>query len=168
MKNIKSIIPVFIIVLAALGCSMLGNLGIVVKVDDIDTTLKPKTAVSDVQNGTFAVANYDFAISESDFKVSEDLKKPSSDDQILIAFKVDRFASGFDVERGKFKPENIDWFHVYYFKDGEVEQKELKNLKGSVVLPNFRTSEAEIPGAIDITDGNTKIKGGFLAKKLAE
>jgi hypothetical protein len=168
MKNIKSFIPVLLIVLVALGCGMLGNLGIVVKVDEIDATLKPETAVTDVQNGTFAVANYEFAISESNFNASEDLKKPSSDDEILIAFKVDRGARGFDAERGKFKPENIKWFHVYYFKNGTFEQKALKNMKGSVVLPNFKTTEIDIPGAIDITDGDTKIKGAFIAKTLAK
>ncbi len=168
MKRFKSISPLLLVLFVALGCSILGSLGIVVKIDGIDTILKPKTAVTDIQNGTFAVANYEFAISGSDFRESEDLKKPVSDDQILIAFKVDRSAGGSEAERGKFTPENIKWFHVYYYKNGSLEQKALKNIRGSVVLPNFKTSDDEIPGAVDITDGTTVIKGSFVAKKLSK
>ena len=166
MKNIVSIVPGLLIVLVALGCGLLGNLGIVVKVDDINTTMKPKTTVADVQNGTFAVANYELSFSESDLKVVEDLKQPSSDDQILITFKVNRNASGSDAERGKFNPENIKWMHVIYFKDGALKRKALKDINGSVLLPNFKTNETEIPAALDITAGSTTLKGSFMAKKL--
>ena len=166
MKNITFIVPGLIIVLVALGCGLLGSLGIVVKVDDINTTLKPKTAIADVQNGTFAVANYELNFSDSDLKVVEDLTQPSANDQILITFKVNRNAGGSDVERGKFTPENIKWMHVIYFKEGALKRKALKNMSGSVLLPNFRTNETEIPGALDITDGSTVLKGSFMAQKL--
>lgn len=167
MKNIITIIPGLLIILVVLGCGSLGNLGIVVKVDDINTTMKPKTAVADIRNESFAVANYELNINESDIMEDNKLKKPSEEDQILITFSVNRTAGGPDIERGKFKPENISWFHIYYFKNGSVQKKVLNNIEGSVLLPNFKTNETEIPGAVDITDGSTSLKGGFFAKKIS-
>ena len=58
--------------------------------------------------------------------------------------------------------------HVIYFKNGALKRKALKNISGSVLLPNFKTNETEIPGALDITDGSTVLKGAFIAKKISK
>ena len=166
MKNKTSLVPGLLIILLLLGCGLLGNLGIVVKVDDINMTMKAETAVADIGNRSFAVANYKLNIDESDISESNNLKKPSEEDQILFAFALNRTASGPDAERGKFTSENITWFHVYYFKNGEVQKKVLNNAEGFVLLPKLLNEEDEISGAVDISEGSTSLKGAFIAKKI--
>ncbi len=166
MKIMTSVVPVLLVIFAVAGCGFLGNMGIVVKVDDINTTMTPKTAVADSRSESFAVASYELNADESDLSEDGNLRKPSEEEQILITFKVNRSAGGADVERGSFSAENISWFHVYYFKDGNVQKKVLKNIEGKVIVPRFTPNEDEVLGAIDVTDGNTSLKGAFTAKKI--
>ena len=168
MKNITSILPGLFIILLVLGCGFLGNLGIVVKIDELNTTMSPKTAVADVQNGSFAIANYELSINESEITKTNNLRKPAEEDQILITFKVNGIFGGSDVEQGKFRAKNISWFHVYYYKNGNLHEKALNDFEGFVLLPKFAANDTDILGALDITDGSTSLKGGFTATKIGK
>ncbi len=166
MRNIQTIIPALLIVLLVLSCGILDDLGIVVVVDDINTVMVPDTAFADIQSGSFAVANYPLTVNRSEISETNKLKKPWEEKRILITFSVDRSAGGSDAERGKYNAENIKWIHVYYYKDGGVKKKVLKNFEGSVLLPKFKMSEGEMPVAVDIRQGNDSLKGAFSAKLL--